>query len=763
MAGPLDLRGRVTITNGGSGTLHAIKGDLSAIGAMSGRTAAKTQIVGNALATGAANAKRFAGNVGLATVGTYGLISAVAKAEEYNRAIFGVGNAALSDNTRRDAAGKVVYDFEKVGAAMKDVENVTMSLTNELGQAPSRLSGIAEVLAKAGFDTEKLAAGTKAVALAAVTDMETPVAALGEFASVLDTIYKPKAGEKWGEFFARQLDIVRVAAGETRLSVGSMMEGLRPFSALYSILGNDEVSNAALLMAGVRKGGEATEIGHTLKMDAVRFLNMTAQQARVFNDLGLRRKDYSDTANIDPIKAVANLARTFRSAEIKGGYRAELETAFEKAQRGGYMDDPEFLGKIRDQIARRGKIDTSNENSRDAFEEQFTNSVFGSGMRVNMPKLFLDMIAKGATPGQWATMYDQRRIGSNMQIKEGLQDFYKEFIDKLSMADGSGLGATQTIFDQSNFGALMRWQAMWEKFQIGLANSGGLQTFLSGITKAFEVLGSLPKGVTDIAAAAGVLAVALAPLSFAFRGLAGMARVLKAALAFAGIGRAAGAAGAGMAGLFATGATAAGVTKAGQMVAKGMSAAGAAATTKAVGDAMIKGMSAGALASTGASAAGKLGWLGKLGGRLVPGLGAGLMIGGAGWSAYDSWQRGEGWGDMAKHAAWGAIGLDSAPANAAEGPGAAPMDAAASDGASGVQASSQEAVAAAQTAANEIRQAFASIDLAAEGQRMMASLASGIRAGGAQAVAAANDVAAQVRAAGSRVQLNTGPAMQPAR
>lgn len=75
---------------------------------------------------------------------------------------------------------------------------------------------------------------------------------------------------------------------------------------------------------------------------------------------------------------------------------------------------------------------------------------------------------------------------------------------------------------------------------------------------------------------------------------------------------------------------------------------------------------------------------------------------------------------------------------------------------------SDAAVQSARAASAEIRSIFASINLQAEGERIMAELAAGIQAGGAQAISAANRVAAGVRSATSGVHLNTGPNMQPA-
>jgi len=776
MGGPLDLRGRVTITNGGSGTLGTVQRQLQQIGSQTGRrTVPMGTFASNALVTGAAASQKLQGNLVGATAGTWALVSAMKKAEGFNRNVFGVGVAAIGDYTERvrdSATGteKVVVNYEKVAASMERVSKVSRDLAHEIPETPTKLSGIAETLAKAGFSDDKLAAATKWSAILGSTDTETAASDLGAFASVLDTIYKPRSGEQWGDFFKRQLDIVRVAAAETRLSLGSTMEGLRPFSALYSLLGQSETDNAMMLMGGVRKGGEAAEVGHTLKSNAMRMLRSTAEATSRFSALGLRRSDYTDLAAMDPMRAAGNLSRVFRNANIKGAFRSQLEGMMQEAIESGTFDTDDFQTKIMGMVAKRGNIDTSEEVSREAFEEKFANAIFAGGAKFNMLKLYKDLIEKGATAADIGTIFEGRRIGSNIQILEGLKEFGPEFEEKLRNATGVGLEAVAKVLSESDYGRLQRFYALLEDFQIKLANSGGFQTFLNGLTGFFDWIGQAPSWLTNAAVAAGILGIALTPLAMALRGLAAIAGGLRWLAGLVGVGGAA-AAGRGLFSLSnATKGVAAGtaaalaskkiasmgaMTSSGRMIA-GMSAAGSAAGTA--------GAAAGGLGMLGKAA----GWLGRFG-RVLPWVGLPLMALGAGMGAYDEYAKGGSWLDVAKGGALGALGLNGlgGEANAAEAQ-AGQMDLPAVDvdqGAGGphVAASGQEALADAQSIAAQIQQVFASIDLSAAGQAMMATLAAGITAGGAQAIAAANNVASQVRAAGQRVQLNTGPNMQPAR
>lgn len=157
---------------------------------------------------------------------------------------------------------------------------------------------------------------------------------------------------------------------------------------------------------------------------------------------------------------------------------------------------------------------------------------------------------------------------------------------------------------------------------------------------------------------------------------------------------------------------------------------------------------------------------GRFGARVIPGLGEVVIIGGAAYGGYEAWKHG---GDIMGGVAGGALGLDpggaSVPRSAWAPRGQSipvtSAGAAAASGSGGGIAQAEEAVSAAQSAAEQVRAVF-NIDLSEAGRSMMESLAQGITEGGSAAIAAAQNVAAGVRAAGSRVPLNTGPNMQGA-
>lgn len=715
----LDLRGRAIITDGATGTLNAIKGKLDAVHA----SGSKLAVMQNALASGSrawGNATRAA--VG-AAAGAYGMTNVLRRAEDFNKAVFGVGTAVLSENVKKvvdESSGleKVVYNIDNVRAAMKRFEKDSLDLSKEIGQTPTRIGSIGEVLAKAGFDGEKLKAATRAIAIVASTDMETPVQKIGEFASVLDTIYKPQAGEQWAQFFARQMDIVRIAAGETRLSVGSMMEGLRPFSALYAQMGGDEYQNAVMLMSAVRMGAESTEAGHTLKSNLARFMLMKQEAAALFSAAGFKRSDYTDVSALSPSRAAGNLSRTFRAAKIEGKFRREIEMQFEKAMEDGTVSSPAFLNRMMDRVAKAAGVNMSDEVSRERFEDKFLNSVQAAGMKANMYKLYQDIIDRNVTPSMRDLWFEGRRTGTNTQLLEGMRKYRTEFEGKVGMASGAGIEATQKVFDESNYGKLQRFNTLIEQFMIRLANSAGFETFLNGITVMFDKLGALPQPLIDIGTHAAVAAVALGPLAL---GIAAIATVLGPLKWLGGLAIGAGAGVAGRLGLGAAG-------------------AGLGAAAGGAGMAMLRGTMA----------------LGRLGLRWLPGIGLVAMGGGALYGGYQAYKRGD---SVVGGAVRGAVGIfpsnaDGAPRSPLAGPERGqPWD---------TEGPAASVVQSTRSAIDEMRSTLAGVDLSSEGQRIGESLASGLRAGLASAVNAVREAGAQLRAEASAIRLNTGPNMRPA-
>jgi hypothetical protein len=164
--------------------------------------------------------------------------------------------------------------------------------------------------------------------------------------------------------------------------------------------------------------------------------------------------------------------------------------------------------------------------------------------------------------------------------------------------------------------------------------------------------------------------------------------------------------------------------------------------------------------------------------RFVPGVGwimvAGSAIGAGVEAGKTAWNGGS-WSDIGKSALTGAItmgmggsGMPGSSAKASEfnaagglsnQPGLVMMGEQAQEAQAQVGTATQSMAADLAGLGEQMRSALASIDLSADGQRIMETLAAGLRSGIGSAVSAVDEAGAQISAAASRIQLNTGPAM----
>jgi hypothetical protein len=150
---------------------------------------------------------------------------------------------------------------------------------------------------------------------------------------------------------------------------------------------------------------------------------------------------------------------------------------------------------------------------------------------------------------------------------------------------------------------------------------------------------------------------------------------------------------------------------------------------------LVAGMSAAGLAAGGTVVGKSL--LGRVGAVLIPGLGWAMLGASAAtgvYAAYKDYQKTGSPISALKAFGWGALTMGMpTEANAAEAPGGA----GASDGGGEAQA-----ISVARATADQIRGIFAGLNLTAEGQRLIESLAAGMRAGIPAVQSAASSAAA---------------------
>lgn len=796
--GPLDLRGRVIIQDAGAtSTLRRIQGALTAVaGAARNPT--------NSLGSLGRNARNLGANAG--GLGSFGSTFASAyflkqqfdfeKALNRTQAILDITNKQ-SFKPLRD---EIVRLAETYPAMRKEVaEGAT-----ELAMAGMKMDTVKNVLE--GTVQGAMASGeSMAIVGAGVTDV------------IMSMALPFKTAEDQMKSFALVNDKLAAGATSYNQNYTQFLSGLSKTGPVARAAGVELHDVVAMLGTLANAGIKAERGGTGLSTLMLRIGSPTKKArgeiARLFGDVdrfySKFRRDTSKFSSLGADPLVEMLTEELGLGDAAGltdsinqvladtsktGNAGNLSNVLTELITGGLgVDggDAENRAKVQDVVSRyvRGTFSTLD----------FLGIAREFAMKDADKSLsFLNEVAGKHHAAKYAALLSA--------IRDGFHDEWsKSLLTKTPGATERFAG----IMQQGFVGAVYRMGSAWDAFLDKLANTGVLDTVTGAITNVTTAIGNLSQSNPRLLefATYGILAAGiLAPLGFAIAGIAAGAGVLiaiaggflrltgalrlfnaiggiaKGRLAALGIGGAAG----GLGALAAAGA--------GAMTAKQAGAALSRMGSLTASGKMISGMSS---AGAAAGVAGKAGFLGRLGARFIPGLGLVLMGGGAAYSAYDAWSRGDGAGGIAKSAALGAVGMDFSSAQAAEvegapqdggsavaqvddawsrGEGANEIAKSAALGADGMDFSSAQAadgeaapqdggsaIAHAQQTANEIRAAM-QIDLTEAGRQAMETFAQGIAAGGAAAVAAASSVAARVRsAAQAPVQLNTGPNMQPAR
>ena len=769
-SGPMDLRGRVVIVDAGAtSTLRRIGGALSAIGAQSG--AANRGLTGTV--TGLRDSARTmravrtvgGGHSTYAGLGATGGALGFLKTEyEYQKAM-----------NRTQAVLNVTDD-----AAFKPHRDLVVDLAKRYPATSAEIAKGASELAMAGLTMEQVNGVLEATVQGAL--------ATGESIQTIGMGVTDVALGLGLKLTAENFEYLNnvMAAANTSYSQNYMgfLSGFYKTAPIARMVGMDVRRLAGFLGILADAGFKAEKGGTALRTSIINAAAPTPKAMAQLEKYGIsldRFKQRADTFQLGGAEGAKTLADMIATELGIDGAGLDLDQVLTPL-----LSDPAAFGDpgaLKRQLVSGivGSLGMQPGEDTKALAETVHRFVESGFQQIDFEGLLRHMAEKGVDKDLvFMDAVFKKRFAAAMgaimnSMRDGSIDFKLEevFLPRIEGAVHrfadilmKGLpGSVQRLFGA--FDGLLR--------EMG-KDGGAIDTITWGIDKLRDGLNWLStlnpavlEGLTLGLVGLGVLA----PIGFALAGVAAGLTVLVALaggiLRFTGalwamrkalsavrgliVGGGAVAAGAGAAsGLFGVGAGAV----AGGLTAKAASKALGRMGSATASSRMIGGMSAAGTAAAGAGAAGSaglLGRLGRLGGRALLPLGLALL-------GYDAWQgyQKDGWKGAVLNPL--TLGMYSGgDAEASEG-GGIDLPAIDVDQGMGLDGS---AVADAQSIADQIQQAFASIDLHAAGQQMMASLAAGITAGGAQAVAAANNVASQVRAAGQRVQLNTGPNMMPAR
>lgn len=504
-----------------------------------GRMAAGVNAIQGRFAHGARRIGNAAGAMGLGTAGAaYGLTALLRSAEQFNQNIFGVGVASLPEALGAD--GNV--DLSKPLAEMAAVEDAAMGMSRELGMSATTIASISETLKKAGLDTGKLDDVTRAAATLSKTDLETPANSMADFLHTLTVIQKQKPGEGFGDFIRRQSDMVYAAAATTKLSVGSMMDGMRQFQTIGAGMGMQTEEMLALLMGGAQRGFGASELGTALKSDMVRAVKPSAEgQAvlnRILNAQGKNLSDFAQLEAIDPTRAAGNLLRS-QGLTAQKGLRSELVRRLQAAQEGGYTMSDGNIDEITNMLAKkRGVTDAEGIQG---IRNSVMNSIGAPSGGFKFVDLLRSLVEGNATDADMAAVFEGRQLARNKAFTDlfktegGRASEYDQMVQMLRRQNGQGLDAVNTLWSKSKLGNVKAMQAAIERLGLVIANSSGLQSFVNWIENVADKASKANPALVDMALRAVMLGAIASPLINTARGLFAIGS--GAALAAASVGR----------------------------------------------------------------------------------------------------------------------------------------------------------------------------------------------------------------------------------
>ena len=740
MAGPLDLRGRVTIVDGGAtATLKRIGGAMSQVAAQS---RAATTYLGNATKSVAHGGRTLAAPIG--GMGGTGMVGFGAAAGS-----LGFLRTEMEYQQAMNRTQAVLNELDET--KFQRHRDLVVDLAKRYPATSAEIAKGASELAMSGMSLEQVNAVLEATVQGSMASGES-IKTVGM--GVTDVVM----GLGWAltnANFDKVNNIMAAGATSYAQDYTQFLAGLQKTAPLARMTGTSLEVLTGMLGMLANAGFKAEKGGTALRTMMIRMGAPTPQAMAQLAKYGIKLEQFRGQMDQSLVSGAAGMRR-LQDIVTESGLQGDISLGgVEKI-----LNDPKLLAdstKLRAALAKElGRALEGTDGYSAKLIQEAVNTFVGSAFKnLDVMGFYRELGKRGALNDIEAlsALFGLRFTAQGSAIMASMftidpntgKSAFDAAFDTFQSRIPNAVAQFSEILMKGLPGAVKRLGGAFDGLLRAMASSGAIDTIVGafdrlrdGINWLSSVNPDLLKGLTLALVGLGVLA----PVGMAISAIGGglimlgrgvmavgglLARIWALTRALTGLGQAAQTAGK-IGWLFGAGA-------AGGL---GGAAAGAAAGGAAVG-----------------------GWkLGaKLGGKtLLRSLGLVGLVGMALYDAYQGYQK-----DGVKGAILNplTLGLYSSGAEASEAPGGdagahalPPID---------VDQQSDAALDAARRSAAEIEQTFSAIDLSDAGRRMMESLAAGITAGGASAVAAANSVAAQVRAAGERVQLNTGPAMSPAR
>lgn len=647
-----------------------------------------------------------------AAAGAYGLYRFISAVKEFNEAEFGYAFARLPDHFKG-----LKLDMESLRKDTQETTKESRKLASELGLIPSEVQRARTEVEKIGISGEAGDSLWRAALGLNMSDADMPTDIAAKYLGAMFRSYKNQREE-----LARRMGVdmsnpqqrawfednwlrgmaakSAVAAAKSALDPRELIEGARQYAPLWASLGMRPEEVLGALAHGSNFGFMAPELGTAFKSWANRLVKPTAQGVSWMNTLGLDRSKWTASFGaVEPGRAVTRIHSLLGNQPFagKGGkeFRAEIRAMLDAAARDGTTTSPEFQAELSRRIQKR--LGKGWEGRADDIAEAVRNATMTGDGDINIMDFIREANRKGMTRAAMLEILEGRHVARS----DPLFRFFDDLVSMIEALDRTGaehLDAIQQARKESRAGKLKALEGAWEEFLLTVQDSGALDGITEALTKLSQAMSGIGEGPMRVITMLTTLALVAAPIGFA---LAGVVAGLRSLYAIAvGIGGALG-----LMGLRSAGAAAAGADMSG--------ATGAAA-----------------------GAAGKAGWssalkgLGKLGLKALPVIGL----------AYGLWELGS--------ALWGGSDAEAAerPASTIANAGSAVANGQTPGADVGaVEQAAQALPSVVSSAMAQVRSIVAGVDLTAEGQRIMQTLANGMRAG-IPAIQAAGSAAAAAAA-----------------
>lgn len=451
--------------------------------------------------------------------GAFSIGGMLEKAEEFNKHIFGIGAGQLVDEKTGQAKVEfAVHEMEKMAA-------ISLDMGRNMKFSSTKIAEMGEVLVKAGMK-ENLEDMMKASVSLSKADTETPAKNIADFLHTMSVLYKKDYDKGPGDFIREQADMILTAADQTKLSVGSIMSGMRQFQSVGANLGLGTADMLPMLMAGVQRGFGADEFGTMLKSDFGRLLKRTGQGQSVLSRLGIDMNDEKFTTGTQSFNETAMAMRNIRNSTRQYGslgkndagmIQTMIEAGARKVQDGTGTRD-EVIDRI---TAHLSKIfGKTTDKDRASLRREVEASVLTKTGDLNPLAVMQAMIEKGASQADFDTVFEGRHSARNAALRQSLSageiDQWKQLLKRMK---GQGLDGVEALWSKSAFGNVQAMKAAWERLFIVMANTPVIQSAVNSIEKFMDGLGKIDGKTANTAATLGLIAVAAGPLTYLLRGL----------------------------------------------------------------------------------------------------------------------------------------------------------------------------------------------------------------------------------------------------